>query len=65
MRVTDILKRASKAFAKYDRLKAEMAILERELTSMCREYDMASGCRGTRVESLRQRAGERMGRKVA
>ena len=63
--MNDILKRASKAFTKYDRLKAEMAILERELTSLCREYDMASGCRGTRVESLRQRAGERMGRKVA
>ena len=59
----EILKRASKAFTKYDRIKAEMMALERELTSLCREYDMASGCRGTRVESLRQRAGER--RRVA
>jgi hypothetical protein len=63
--VNDILKRASKAFTKYDRLKVEMRALEHELTMLAREYDMASGCRGTRVESLRQRADERMGRKVA
>lgn len=63
--MTDILKRASKAFAKYDRLKVEIRALEHELTMLSREYDMASGCRGTRVESLRQRAAERMGRKVA
>jgi hypothetical protein len=59
------LKRASKAFAKYDRLKVEMRALEHELTMLSREYDMASGCRGTRVESLRQRAAERMGTKAA
>ena len=63
--MNDILKRASKTFAKHDRLKVEMRALEHELTMLCREYDMASGCRGTRVESLRQRAAERMGRKVA
>lgn len=61
----DILKRASKAFAKYDRLRADLRDLERELTMLAREYDMASGCRATRVESLRQRAEEIMGRKVA
>lgn len=63
--MSDILKRASKAFAKYDRLRGELRALEHELTMLAREYDMASGCRGTRVESLRQRADERMGRKVA
>lgn len=63
--MNDILKRASKAFAKYDRLRADIRALEHELTMLAREYDMASGCRGTRVESLRQRADERMGRKVA
>ena len=63
--MSDILKRASKAFARYDRLRAELRALEHELTMLAREYDMASGCRGTRVESLRQRADERMGRKVA
>ena len=57
--MNDILKRASKAFAKYDRLRAELRALEHDLTMLAREYDLASGCRGTRVESLRQRANER------
>jgi len=61
----EILKRASKAFAKHDKLKAELRALDQELTRLCREYDMAGGCRGTRVESLRQRAQERTGRRVA
>lgn len=61
----EILKRASKAFARHDKLKAELRSLEQELTRLCREYDMAGGCRGTRVESLRQRAQERTGRRAA
>ncbi len=61
----EILKRASKAFAKHDKLKAELRSLEQELTRLCREYDMAGGCRGPRVESLRQRAQERTGRRAA
>lgn len=61
----EILKRASKAFAKHDKLKADLRSLEQELTRLCREYDMAGGCRGTRVESLRQRAQERTGRRAA
>lgn len=61
----EILKRASKAFAKHDKLKADLQSLEQELTRLCREYDMAGGCRGTRVESLRQRAQERTGRRAA
>lgn len=61
----EILKRASKAFSKYDKLRAEMHAMERSLTALCREYDMASGCRATRVETLRQKAQDRFGRRAA
>lgn len=61
----EILKRASKAFSKYDKLRAETQAMERTLTALCREYDMASGCRGTRVESLRNRSQERFGKRAA
>lgn len=61
----NIFKRASKAFDRYDKIKSEIRVLERELTGLCREYDMATGCRATRIESLRQRVYDRRGRHAA
>jgi len=65
MKMDEIFKKAAKAFHKHDKLKAEIRKIEQELTNLCREYDMASGCRGVRIESLRQRAQERLGRRAA
>lgn len=49
----DVLRAADAAFIRYDAAKAAMRDAENELRGLCRRYDLVSGCRGIRVESLR------------
>ena len=53
MTTDDILLRAGRAFAELDRAQAAVRAAEAKLSSLRREYDLATGTRGLRVESLR------------
>ncbi len=64
-KIEEILKKASKAFNRHDRLKAEMKQLEQDLNELRRDYDIASGCCGTRMESFYRRVQDRHGRAAA
>lgn len=56
------MKRARKALNKYDKLRADLRAAENEVSMLCREYDMATGSRGIRIESLRYSVDMRTGR---
>lgn len=65
LKIEEILKKASKAFNRHDRLKAEMKQLDQELNELRRDYDIASGCCGTRMESFYRRVQDRHGKVAA
>lgn len=64
-KIEEILKKASRAFNRHDKLKAEMRLLDQELNELRRDYDIASGCCGTRMESFYRRVQDRHGRAAA
>ena len=49
----EVLQDAATVFARYDKARNEMRRAEDELRLLCRKYDVVSGCRGIRIESLR------------
>jgi len=60
-----VLREAEKAFRRFDKARADMRAAEDELRNLCRRYDMTSGCRGIRVESLRIAIEHRFGKRAA
>jgi hypothetical protein len=48
-----ILDDAEQAFTEYDRLRAQLRMTEARVRTLCRSYDLATGSRGVRPESLR------------
>jgi hypothetical protein len=65
MTETEILKRAKAAFAKHDRLKAQMMAVELQIKMLCADYRQATKTWITRPESLRNAVEAREGRKAA
>lgn len=61
----EILKEAQRAFRRLDKARAEIRNAEEDLRKLCRRYDLASGCRGIRQESLRIAVGNRLGKRAA
>ena len=61
----NILKRAKAAFAKQDRLKAQMRDVEAEIKMLCADYRNVSKIWITRPESLRNAVEAREGKKAA
>lgn len=61
----DILKRAKAAFAKQDKLKAQMREVEARIKMLCADYRHVSKTWITRPESLRNAVEAREGKKAA
>lgn len=61
----DVLREAQRVFRRYDKARADMRAAEEELRKLCRSYDLASGCRGVRPESLRITVENRLGKRAA
>lgn len=59
----DILERANDAFARHDKLKHEMRLLDNEIRSLCTEYSQAMRIWGYRPEMLRMAVEARLGRR--
>ena len=51
--IREVLQEAAPVFSRYDKARNEMREAELELRLLCRKYDVVSGCRGIRIESLR------------
>lgn len=49
-----ILLQAQRELARLDRLAAEQRKVEIKLKTLCKEYDLATGCRGTTLVHLRK-----------
>lgn len=60
----DILKRAKAAFAKQDKLKAQMREVEAQIKMLCGDYRHVSKIWITRPESLRNAVEAREGKKA-
>ena len=61
----EIIKRAKAAFAKQDKLKAQMRLVEAELKEICQDYRTVSKTWIVRPESLRFAVEAREGRRAA
>jgi hypothetical protein len=61
----EVLREAQRAFRRYDKARADLRAAEDELRKLCRAYDLASGCRGLRPESLRITVENRLGKRAA
>lgn len=61
----EILKRAKAAFARQDKLKAQMREVEAQITMLCSDYRHVTKTWITRPESLRNAVEARKGRKAA
>jgi hypothetical protein len=61
----DILKEAKRAFRLYDKAAADLRAAEAELRRVRLAYDMATGSRGARIESLRHNVEQRFGKRAA
>lgn len=59
----DILERAGDAFARLDKVKHEMRLLDNEIRSLCTEYSQVMRIWGYRPEMLRLAVEARLGRK--
>lgn len=60
-----IIKRAKAAFAKQDKLRAEMRQLDNEIREICRDYGNVNKVWGVRPEHVRFAVEAREGKKVA
>lgn len=58
----DILERAGDAFARLDKLKHEMRLVDAEVRSLCSEYSQVMRIWGYRPEMLRLAVEARLGR---
>jgi hypothetical protein len=61
----NILHDAARAFRRFDKARADLRAAEDDIRKLCRAYDMASGCRGIRSESLRLATEHRFGKRAA
>jgi len=65
MTEAEILKRAKAAFAKHDKLKAQMMAVELQIKMLCSDYRETTKTWIVRPESLRNAVEAREGRKAA
>lgn len=63
--IDTVLRDAEKAFRRFDKARNDMRVAEDDLRALCRRYDMTSGCRGIRTESLRIAIEHRFGKRAA
>lgn len=56
----EIIRKAAKAFARYDKLKAQQRELDDEIRRLCREYDIAMRVWGWQPHHMRQAIESRM-----
>ena len=59
----DTLRRAEDAFARFDKIKREMRLVESELSSLCTEYSKGMRIWGYRPEMLRLVVEARLGQR--